>query len=68
MSGIWRGVVPGKPFGFILTDDGRRHWCHERQVRNEEIVPESRYLQPSDTFVGYVVTLLWLLSRSSEYA
>jgi hypothetical protein len=43
MSGVWLGLLPGKNFGFIQTFDRRRIWCHERQVRNEEITPESRY-------------------------
>ena len=48
MSGIWLGLLKGKQFGFIETDDRRRIWCHERQVRNEEIAPESRFAR---TFV-----------------
>ena len=37
MRGVWRGLVRGKPFGFIGTNDGRRVFCHERQLRDLDI-------------------------------
>ena len=37
LQGIWKGLVPNKPFGFIETDDGRRVWCHERQAREVSV-------------------------------
>jgi cold shock CspA family protein len=35
--GFWQGCQRGKPFGFIQEDNGNRIWCHERQVKDEEI-------------------------------
>jgi cold shock CspA family protein len=37
VHGIWQGLVPGKHFGFILTDSRQRVFCHEKHVRGEDI-------------------------------
>jgi cold shock CspA family protein len=37
LRGIWQGCQRGKPFGFIQAENGNRIWCHERQVKDEEI-------------------------------
>ena len=42
MQGVWQGLVQGRPFGFILGDDRRRVWCHERQLMDEQITAGTR--------------------------
>jgi cold shock CspA family protein len=37
LRGVWQGCLRGKPFGFIQAENGNRIWCHERQVKDEEI-------------------------------
>jgi cold shock CspA family protein len=37
LRGVWEGCLRGKPFGFIKAENGDRFWCHERQVKDEEI-------------------------------
>ena len=42
LQGIWEGLQRGRPFGFIRADNGRRVWCHERQVKDDEITEGMR--------------------------
>jgi cold shock CspA family protein len=42
LNGTWQGLVPGKNFGLIrVQGSGMRVWCHERNVKGEDITEGS---------------------------
>ena len=42
LNGTWQGLVPGKNFGWIrVQGGGMRVWCHERNVKGEDITEGS---------------------------